>query len=134
MLFHSVLYTAAKKGPTSSSVNALGSKASHGCVRLRVDDAKWIAQNCPAGTKCRVYDSGKTDSELRKLLKKKSFSRDKESYDYFRGRTSENNPQPDAPPVINLSRGKKGPQVTQLQTRLQGLGFFAAKVDGLSML
>ena len=33
ILFHSVLYTGAKKGPTSASVNALGSQASHGCIR-----------------------------------------------------------------------------------------------------
>ena len=50
ILFHSVLYNANKQGPTNSSVNALGRKASHGCVRLAVDDAKWIFENCPEGT------------------------------------------------------------------------------------
>ena len=50
VLFHSVLYSAKKKGPTNSSVNALGRKASHGCVRLAVDDAQWICENCPEGT------------------------------------------------------------------------------------
>ena len=50
VLFHSVLYSAKKKGPTNSSVNALGRKASHGCVRLAVENAQWICENCPEGT------------------------------------------------------------------------------------
>lgn len=50
ILFHSVLYNSDKSGPTNSSVHALGRKASHGCIRLAVDDAKWIFQNCPEGT------------------------------------------------------------------------------------
>ena len=55
ILFHSVLYNQ-KGGPvTQSSVNNLGRKASHGCVRLSVEDAKWLYQNCPAKTKVIVY-------------------------------------------------------------------------------
>ena len=55
IMFHSVLYNE-KDGPvTQSSVNNLGRKASHGCVRLKVEDAKWIWQNCPARTKIVVY-------------------------------------------------------------------------------
>ena len=55
IMFHSVLYNE-KDGPvTQSSVNNLGRKASHGCVRLSVEDAKWIYQNCPAQTKIIVY-------------------------------------------------------------------------------
>ena len=55
IMFHSVLYNE-KDGPvTQSSVNNLGRKASHGCVRLSVEDAKWIWQNCPAKTKIVVY-------------------------------------------------------------------------------
>lgn len=50
ILFHSVLYNSNKKGPTNSSVRALGRKASHGCVRLAVEDAQWICENCPEGT------------------------------------------------------------------------------------
>lgn len=50
VLFHSVLYNSRKQGPTSGSVRNLGKRASHGCVRLAVDDAKWIYDNCPVGT------------------------------------------------------------------------------------
>ena len=55
IMFHSVLYKE-KDGPvTQSSVNNLGRKASHGCIRLSVEDAKWIHQNCPRNTMIIVY-------------------------------------------------------------------------------
>ena len=48
ILFHSVTYNANKR--PSGSTRTLGRKASHGCIRLTVEDAKWIYDNCPAGT------------------------------------------------------------------------------------
>lgn len=50
IFFHSVLFNSNKKGPTNSSVRALGRKASHGCIRLAVENAQWIFENCPEGT------------------------------------------------------------------------------------
>ncbi|MFD1317888.1 L,D-transpeptidase [Loigolactobacillus zhaoyuanensis] len=54
-LFHTV--------PTDASGNyevaeaeKLGQKASHGCVRLTIADAKWIHDNIPFGTKVVVHD------------------------------------------------------------------------------
>ncbi len=55
IMFHSVLYSQKGGKVTQSSVNHLGSKASHGCVRLSVEDAKWIWNNCPNSTKVIVY-------------------------------------------------------------------------------
>lgn len=56
IMFHSVLYNSKSENSLSkSSVRNLGRKASHGCVRLAVKDAKWIWQNCPAGTTIIVY-------------------------------------------------------------------------------
>ena len=55
IMFHSVLYNSKGGKVTQSSVNHLGSRASHGCVRLSVEDAKWIWTNCPAKTKVIVY-------------------------------------------------------------------------------
>ena len=55
-LFHSVLYDEADESTVKwGSVNKLGSPASHGCIRLKVEDAKWIYNNCPAGTTVTVY-------------------------------------------------------------------------------
>lgn len=48
--FHSVLFSA--KGsthPSSSSVRNLGRNVSHGCIRLAVEDCKWIYDNCTRG-------------------------------------------------------------------------------------
>ena len=51
ILFHSVLYAEQDENTIfNSSVRNLGKRASHGCVRLSVADAKWVWQNCPAGT------------------------------------------------------------------------------------
>lgn len=56
ILFHSVLYDSADESTLRwGSVYKLGSKASHGCVRLSVEDAKWIYNHCPAGTTITVY-------------------------------------------------------------------------------
>jgi peptidoglycan hydrolase-like protein with peptidoglycan-binding domain len=54
VMFHSVIYE--KKGgrPTYGSVHNLGRRASHGCVRLAVKDAKWIWENVEAGTTVKV--------------------------------------------------------------------------------
>lgn len=49
ILFHSVTYSSSKK-LNRGSVSNLGRKASHGCIRLKVEDAKWIYDNCPYGT------------------------------------------------------------------------------------
>jgi len=49
--FHSVLYDEQDESTLRwGSVYALGYRASHGCIRLNVDDAKWIYENCDAGT------------------------------------------------------------------------------------
>lgn len=53
ILFHSVVYSSNKKLRVGS-VRHLGRPASHGCVRLEVKYAKWIYDNCPAGTTCVI--------------------------------------------------------------------------------
>lgn len=56
ILFHSVLYsTDSEDSLRQSSVANLGKKASHGCVRLRVEDARWIYEHCGAGQVIEVY-------------------------------------------------------------------------------
>ncbi|MBQ6594560.1 MAG: murein L,D-transpeptidase [Clostridia bacterium] len=51
IMIHSVLFNAKNGKLTKSSVRNLGSPASHGYIRLSVEDAKWIWQHCPKGTK-----------------------------------------------------------------------------------
>lgn len=58
ILFHSVPYDTHEKDTLISNYyNQLGSTASAGCVRLAVQDAKWIIENCPAGTPVEIYNS-----------------------------------------------------------------------------
>jgi lipoprotein-anchoring transpeptidase ErfK/SrfK len=58
-LFHSVPYY--RYGDKASleleEFVHLGEQRSMGCVRLQVIDAKWVFDNCPAGTRVQVYAS-----------------------------------------------------------------------------
>ena len=55
IMFHSVIYGSKNTNSLrSGTVRQLGSKASHGCVRLAVENAKWIYDNCTAGTPVTV--------------------------------------------------------------------------------
>lgn len=58
ILFHSVYY--GEQDPTTLSVSAynqLGTTCSHGCIRLKAGDAKWIYDNCELGTKVTIFES-----------------------------------------------------------------------------
>lgn len=55
-LFHSVLY-AQTSTPQYVIDGTVGAGVSHGCVRLRIDNAKWIYDNIPAKTTVVVYRS-----------------------------------------------------------------------------
>ncbi len=66
ILFHSVWYYKMDASTLSSTqYNKLGTTASHGCVRLTVEDAKWIYDNCPLGTTVEIYN-GKDPGPLGK--------------------------------------------------------------------
>ena len=53
-LFHSVLYAQTSR-PSKIIDGRLGMQLSHGCVRLDVNNAKWIYDNIPRGTKVVIY-------------------------------------------------------------------------------
>lgn len=66
-LFHSVYYMSRNPGDLSvSAYNALGTTASHGCVRLTCGDAKWMYDNCPLGTTIKIINGTKKDDPLGK--------------------------------------------------------------------
>lgn len=68
LFFHSILFR--RKDDSSimeSSVKKLGKKASHGCIRLEVPNAKWISDNCPVGTRVIVH-KGVDDSRITDVL------------------------------------------------------------------
>ena len=49
-LFHSSPYTLTSK-PEVCADRTLGTPSSHGCVRMKLEDAKWLYDNIPLGTK-----------------------------------------------------------------------------------
>ena len=51
-LFHSVLYN---EGTFTIQDGRLGQSISHGCVRMDIDDAHWIYDNIPDGTKVKIF-------------------------------------------------------------------------------
>lgn len=51
--FHSILYKPWSKSAVLSGT--LGKNKSHGCVRLKLKNAKWIYKNCKGGTKIVIY-------------------------------------------------------------------------------
>ena len=129
--FHSVLYTAPDESTLSvKSFEALGTPASHGCVRLLVSDAKWIYDNCPAGTIITVYE-GEYDPEYTMTLKPT-----------LNERTLRENPLPEPTPTPTyaresfpasyrtLSRGKTGEDVFMVQCRLAELGYYTGTITG----
>lgn len=58
ILFHSVPYLSNEKDTLKyAEYDKLGTTASAGCIRLTVKDAKWIYNNCAAGTMVEFYSS-----------------------------------------------------------------------------
>lgn len=57
ILFHSSSNSSERKDSLlAEEFNKLGESVSHGCIRLTVGDAKWIFENCVAGTVVEIYD------------------------------------------------------------------------------
>ena len=58
-LFHSVYYNSKNNNNNLSvkAYNKLGTACSHGCVRLKAGDAKWIYDNVSSGTTVRIGDN-----------------------------------------------------------------------------
>ena len=124
ILFHSLPYTQADDGAVDDQAEAmLGEKASHGCIRLRCEDARWIAENCPEGTETRIFTGTARSDALRKKLLEGSYSAESGmSYEAFAGDAS------DATAALRL--GDSGAVVAALQRRLRALGWYACEVTG----
>ncbi|MEN6462699.1 MAG: L,D-transpeptidase [Syntrophomonas sp.] len=54
-LFHSIPMDR-EKNVITEEANKLGTPASHGCIRLELDNAKWIYENIPAGTPVNIHE------------------------------------------------------------------------------
>ena len=105
---------------SQSAVKQFGMPASHGCVRMRVEDAEFIAKNCLKGTKVTIYESGALDEDLRNLLYISSYTgEDGMTYREFLGYSE-----------TDLGRGSSGAVVLDLQYRLSDLGYYEGEPNG----
>jgi len=123
VLFHSLPCSQKSDATVSkTAVAELGNPASHGCVRLRWEDAMFIAKCCLEGTMVRIFVGRHRDEDLRTLLLAGSYTNEKgQSYDAFRG-IPENDD--------DLGFESEGKDVLSLQTRLRDLGIYAGVLDG----
>ena len=131
--FHSVIYTAYDVAAVKvSSYEKLGQRASHGCIRLTVADAKWIYDNIGKGTVVSIVEGMKKDPELRDALKLPA-------YDYQLHGPSVT-PVPTAEPVYDssvkpelaktLKKNAQSETVYWAQMRLTELGYYTGKCSG----
>ena len=115
------------------SYKKLGKRASHGCIRLSVWDAKWIYDNIGAGTVVSIVEHMEPDPELRDSLKLPPLD--------TKYCTPISTPVPTAEPEYSVDNkpdlGKKtlkskseSPAVYWVQRTLKDLGYYDTKCTG----
>ncbi len=132
--FHSVIYNSVNTMDLSvGSYKALGTRASHGCIRLLVSDAKWVYENVGKGTIVTIRDDLPADEELAKSLQPPALNRS--------NMLPQSTPEPTpAPSYVSgtlpndmsktLKAGSSGEEVYYLQMKLKELGYYTGSVTG----
>ena len=132
--FHSVIYNQVDFNAMSTkSYNLLGSRASHGCIRLLVKDAKWVYDNVGEGVTVTITEDLPADPELRVAIKPAPLGK--------KSKTPIETPVPTATPAYSstgtppqpfrtLKKGKEGEDVFWLQMKLKELGYYTGTVTG----
>lgn len=133
--FHSVIYSDYDTmALNTSSYKKLGQRASHGCIRLTVADARWIYNNCGAGVVVTITEDLPADPELRHALKLPSLDYScmlpiitpapTAAPEYVSGAQP---PQP----FKTLKKNSKGESVYWLQCKLKELGYYNGYIGGV---
>lgn len=132
--FHSVIYnTVSTKDLSIRSYERLGRRASHGCIRLQVADAKWIYDNVTAGSVATITYKRPADPELKASIIKPELNR--------RTMLPVETPKPTQEPVYisgarppqpltALKKNDSGEAVWWLQKKLTELGYYTGKCSG----
>ncbi|MBR2717789.1 MAG: peptidoglycan-binding protein [Clostridia bacterium] len=132
--FHSVIYNTVNTMDLSvKSYKNLGKRASHGCIRLTVADARWIYENAGKGTVVTITEKLPKDPELVASLKLPPLN--------YGNMLPKSTPEPTAEPVyisggqppLPLTRLKKGDSseaVYWMQKKLTELGYYKGKCSG----
>lgn len=134
--FHSPIYRSVSNTDMKvSSYNKLGQRASHGCVRLTVADAKWIYDNVPAGVVVTIREDLPVNQELKDALMREKPPLNTKSC------TPIATPTPTAEPVYRsdvkpelgrqtLQKNSNNEYVFWVQNRLKELGYYDTKCTG----
>ena len=132
--FHSPIYTAVSNTAMKiASYNMLGQRASHGCIRLAVWDAKWIYDNIGEGTVVSIVEGMEADRELRDALNLPPIDK--------KYCTPVSTPVPTAEPEYSIDNkpeigkrvykeGSENPDIYWVQRTLKDLGYYDTKVTG----
>lgn len=132
--FHSVIYNSNDTMDLSvSSYKNLGKRASHGCIRLTVADAKWIYDNCGKGTVVTITEDLPKDPELVASLKLPALD--------YSNMLPKSTPEPTAEPnyvsgaqpplpLEKLKTNDSSEAVYWLQKKLTELGYYTGKCSG----
>ncbi|MBR3765340.1 MAG: peptidoglycan-binding protein [Clostridia bacterium] len=132
--FHSVIYNQVDYDAMSvKSYNMLGSRASHGCIRLLVSDARWIYENIREGVVVTVTEDLPRDEELRYAVKAPPLNSARNGP----VTTPQPTPEPEyisdgmpPQPFRKLKVKSSGEDVYWLQMKLKELGYYTGTVTG----
>ncbi len=118
--FHSIMYVNYNPdNPNMSTFKHLGSRASHGCIRLHTTDARWVYENITAGTVVTIHNDNNTDKELAAFAKYRKSNAGNtvipaSAYDF----------EAEAPAYQKVRSGSFGTTVFWMQKTLEKLGYF----------
>ena len=131
--FHSPIFTSVSNSAMKiDSYKALGRRASHGCIRLSVWDAKWIYDNIGAGTVVSIVEHMDPDPELRDALKLPPLDKKYCTPISTPVPTAEPEYSVENKPVVKktLKQKSEGPEVYWVQRTLKDLGYYDTKCTG----
>ena len=132
--FHSPIYTAVSNSAMKiSSYKKLGQRASHGCIRLAVWDAKWIHDNVGKGTVVSIVEGMEADPELRDALKLPPLDTQYCTPISTPVPTAEPEYSIDNPPDLGrrrLTEKSESHEVYWVQRTLKDLGYYDTKCTG----
>ena len=129
VLFHSVYYYTNGDPSTicTREYNYLGVKRSLGCIRLTVEDAKWVYENCGLGTTVKIINGTEKDDPLGKPASIRIDDSVRQGWDPTD--PDPNNPYLKYAPTLKFSKSKK--TTYQLGAKINYLsGVTAKNYDG----